>query len=433
MGWFDDNQDPNAWQTYADQQQMPGDGYGAPPAPPTPPGAPSAPAPNVQATSTPGTYAWHNTQIGQQYIAGFKSAWKDAFGREPTAGELWNDFLKYDRLPSASFYSEIITNVRNVAAQRKATPAAANTASTPGKRPDGQSFREWIQSQLNGKPVTQQTLLDLESALQANGSKLTPANASGERTKIWDPELGDWVRVGFGEGTWQYIPQGWGENGPQGNQGGDLMAPWTEPFAYPSYEPPPAFVAPTADEAFNDEGFKFALGEGKKALERSAAAKGTLLTTGTLKDLDQFSQGAASQQYDKVYSRRLNEHQYQGGLERGDWATDYNKALGEYRQSYDVFNNNQDRPFNKLMGVAGMGFQGTQSLLGQGQGYAGMYGNTLGNMASGMGGAWMGGANAAAAGQVGSANAWANGFNQIGNSMAPWMYQSLWNRPQGQG
>jgi hypothetical protein len=68
--------------------------------------------------------------------------------------------------------------------------------------------------------------------------------------------------------------------------------------------PPPDFVAPTYDEAFNDQGFQFALKEGRDALEKSAAAKGTLLTTGTLKDLDTFSQGAASQQYDKVYGRR---------------------------------------------------------------------------------------------------------------------------------
>lgn len=311
-----------------------------------------------------------------------------------------------------------------------ASGGGGGTSSTGGRQP-GQSFRQYWESLIAGRPVNQQTLLDLEQQLTAAGSRITGANASGERTKIWDPDLQDWVRVGFGEGSWQYIPQGWGQNGPAAGGGGmptgSLTEPWTTPFQYPSFEAPAAFKAPTSEEAFNDEGFKFTLGQGRQALERSAAARGTLLTTGTLKDLDQFSQGAASQQYDKVYGRRLGEYQMAGGLARQDYARDYDKALGEYRQSYDIFNNNQDRPYSKLLGLAGMGFQGTQSLLGAGQGYAGMYGNTLGNMGAGMGNAYMGGGNAAASGIVGGANSWINGINQGLNFAAPWLYSNIWN------
>ena len=408
----------------ADQPNLPGGDPSPPTAPPSAP--PAAGGPAVTSTSTAGTRAWHNTTSGQLKINNFKATYKAYFKRDPTPDELWQHFLQYDREPSDQFMSDILGNLRNVSQQQGQQASAGSTA--PSGRAEGQSFRDYFQSLTQGKEVTQQTLLDLESALQAAGSKLTPANAGGERTKIWDPDTQDWVRVGFGEGAWQWIPQGWGENGPQGagEEVAPMLAPWTTPFEYPSYEPPPAFQAPTGEEAFNDQGFQFALGQGRQALERSAAAKGTLLTTGALKDLDQFSQGAASQQYDKVYGRRLGEYQQQGGLERQDYARDYDKALGEYRQAYDIFNNNQDRPFNKLAAVAGFGQTAGNSLLGAGQGYAGMYGNTLGNMGNQMGNYWTQGANAAAAGQVGSANAWNNAFGQIGQQMAPYLYQNLW-------
>jgi hypothetical protein len=93
----------------------------------------------------------------------------------------------------------------------------------------GGNFQDWFMQAINGKPFNQQTLLDLEPLLQQSGSKLTPANSLGERTKIWDPTRNDWVRVGFGEGTPQWIYQNWGENGqPQGQPGQVFSDPATQ-------------------------------------------------------------------------------------------------------------------------------------------------------------------------------------------------------------
>lgn len=75
------------------------------------------------------------------------------------------------------------------------------------------------------------------------------------------------------------------------------LQPWTEQFN-----------APTAEQAINSPGFQFRLGEGLKALERSAAAKGTLLTGGTMKGLSDYSQNSASQEYGNVYNRAYNEY-----------------------------------------------------------------------------------------------------------------------------
>jgi hypothetical protein len=55
----------------------------------------------------------------------------------------------------------------------------------------------------------------------------------------------------------------------------------------------------------NSPGYQFRLGEGLKALERSAAARGTLLTGGTLKGLTRFGQEFASNEYDKRYNQEM--------------------------------------------------------------------------------------------------------------------------------
>jgi hypothetical protein len=69
-------------------------------------------------------------------------------------------------------------------------------------------FHAWFLEHVAGKPFGQQTLLDLAPLLPCVGSQITPPNAVGERTKIWDPTTFQWTRVGFGEGQWVWIGQG---------------------------------------------------------------------------------------------------------------------------------------------------------------------------------------------------------------------------------
>ncbi len=66
--------------------------------------------------------------------------------------------------------------------------------------------RAWFQQLVYGKPFGQQTLLELEPTLNANGWTLTPPNAAGDRTKVLYPG-GPWTRVGFGEGYWVWVEQ----------------------------------------------------------------------------------------------------------------------------------------------------------------------------------------------------------------------------------
>ena len=110
-----------------------------------------------------------------------------------------------------------------------------------------------------------------------------------------------------------------------------------------------------------DPGYAFRLSEGQKALERSAAARGGLLSGGTGKALTRFGQEMGSQEYTNAFNRYQAERQAR---------------------------------LNPLQSLTGMG-QTTAQQMGQ----AGM------QAAQGMGQTQMAGAAARASGYVGGANA----------------------------
>lgn len=241
-------------------------------------------------------------------------------------------------------------------------------------------------------------------------------DVEGVRRPQWiveGPGTGGGEGAGAGEGA--VAGQGaaagsdwFGANAPGGATGtaggaaggtGSLLAPWTVPFAYPEFQ------APTGEEVFSDPGVRFRMSEANKALQRNASARGTLNTGGTLRAIMGLNQDLASQEYGNLYNRR-----------RSEWDTRYNKARGEYGLGYDIYAANQDRPFNKLFAVAGLG-QGAGSQLGAlGAQYANLYGNTAMRGAGAQGDYWTQAANARAAGQVGRANAWNPVYN------LPWMW-----------
>jgi hypothetical protein len=60
-----------------------------------------------------------------------------------------------------------------------------------------------------------------------------------------------------------------------------------------------------ADFMAQDPGFQFRMDEGRKALERSAAARGTLLTGGTAKALARYGQDYAAGEFGSIFNRNL--------------------------------------------------------------------------------------------------------------------------------
>ena len=155
------------------------------------------------------------------------------------------------------------------------------------------------------------------------------------------------------------------------------------------------FAAPTDVTEQNDPGYAFRLAQGMKALQNSAAAKGQTFDPNTAKALTRYGQDYASNEYGNVY----------------------NRALGEYQQRYNIFNQNQANQFNRLSAVAGGGQTAVGQLNSAGQNAANQSGGILMNYANQASNAATGAANARASGYVGAANAYTNAFSGLGNAI----------------
>ena len=219
---------------------------------------------------------------------------------------------------------------------------------------------------------------------------------------------------------------------------GSLLQPWGQAFSYEAFQSPEPFVAGTlktpADMAANpnptgnapdwstDPGYDFRLREGQKALERSAAAKGTLLNGGTLKSLNDYSQNVASAEYGNIYNRKYGEYTDTYNRSKADYTTGYNKALGEYQTAFNVFGNNQNNMYNRLAGLSGLGQSSSNQLASTGLGYSQLNAQNSSTYANNYGNLLTQGANAQAAGVIGSQNAQTNYANQLMNlaSSYPW-------------
>lgn len=110
-------------------------------------------------------------------------------------------------------------------------------------------------------------------------------------------------------------------NGGGGSQSASGASSLTLPpsGAAPSYSFTP-FQAPNLTD---DPGYQFRLKEGLGAIERSAAARGTLGTGGTLKDLMDYGQGLASQEYGNAFNRAMGGWQGNLGAGQFEWGTRY--------------------------------------------------------------------------------------------------------------
>lgn len=88
-----------------------------------------------------------------------------------------------------------------------------------------------------------------------------------------------------------------------------------EPFRQVGVNALPELVAASKYEPFTmakfqaDPGYAFRLQEGMKALERSAAARGGLLSGATLKGVQEYGQGLASQEFTNAFNRYQAERQ----------------------------------------------------------------------------------------------------------------------------
>jgi hypothetical protein len=146
-----------------------------------------------------------------------------------------------------------------------------------------------------------------------------------------------------------------------------------------------------------DPGYAFRLSEGMKALDRTAASRGGLLSGSTLKNAQRYGQDLASQEYQNAFNR------YQS-----------NRALQaqEYGNEFNRFQTERINTLAPLQSLAGVGQSASQQAQQASQNYAAGAGNALGAFGAAQGSNIIGAGNARASGYVGGANAIGSGLGQ---------------------
>jgi hypothetical protein len=133
-----------------------------------------------------------------------------------------------------------------------------------------------------------------------------------------------------------------------------------------------------------DPGYSFRMSEGMKGLERSAAARGGLLSGATLKGIQRFGQDLGSQEYQNAFNRYQTERQAR---------------------------------LNPLQSLAGVGQTTSQQLGAAGTQMAGNVGNLMTSGAAARASGYVGGANALT-GALGQYLNYSQG-QQLMNRLAP--------------
>lgn len=222
-------------------------------------------------------------------------------------------------------------------------PLAESTQTRPTTAtqtaPQGFDVEGYIRQRQQQLPPTPASLETIYNELRAKGIDVQrPTHAGG--TQVSDDKLvlpgGQVVdmlsNVGSANSGWGFTPNGYWVDGkpsqtpgvytPPAPENGGLPPGYAVGYGYGGGQYPlygaqgvglnapfnAAFQAPDPNQIENDPSFTFQLEQGAKALQRSAAAKGTLLTGGTLKDLEGYAQGLAHTFDDKYYNRAWQQY-----------------------------------------------------------------------------------------------------------------------------
>jgi hypothetical protein len=116
-----------------------------------------------------------------------------------------------------------------------------------------------------------------------------------------------------------------------------------------------------AGKLTEDAGYKFRLAQGEKALDSAAAARGNLLSGAAVKAAMRYSQGLASEEYDKFHQRYMDKmnmynQMSQAGMSAagrmGEWEMQGAKNLGDYEmQGAGLRSNIYERGLDRTTGL----------------------------------------------------------------------------------
>jgi hypothetical protein len=146
----------------------------------------------------------------------------------------------------------------------------------------------------------------------------------------------------------------------------------------------------------NDPAYQFNVQQGTDAIQKSAAARGGLVSGGALRDLSQWSQGYGMNQYQQSYTN----------------------ALAAYQQAYSQFQDTNANTFSRLMGAAQLGQGAASGTAAAGSAAAGTAAGVSGSTANSLANLYTGQANAQTGAIAAGTNAVSSGVNQYANYLA---------------
>lgn len=251
------------------------------------------------------------------------------------------------------------------------------------------------------------------SAISANaaGKAASTQSAAAQRAQQLIQGNED-KATGFQNGVWNqtqsnlnpYIAGGAsGESALLNGLGLGGNAQGTEMASGSLLTPYQSFNAPTTMDEQNDPGYQARLKLGTDAIQRSAAARGGVLTGGTGKALDTYAQDYASNEYGNVY----------------------NRALQGYQTNANNYYTGQNNQYSRLAGLASSG-QNAATAEGQlGQSAANNMSQTYMNSANAQAQQINNAGAATASGYASQGNIWGSGVSGAANNLSN--IYGLWN------
>lgn len=247
-------------------------------------------------------------------------------------------------------------------------------------------YQDWLYDQpreYQGKPEPPPSYAAPAPAPSSSGPGMPPTTPPRPGYQwMLDPNTNQWVETPMGKFPQTTDRPGMDfdrgvniDNAPRGvapppvNNGGDnpystlsggggTAGDYWSNFQWPTFTPQqanfspyggrPEFKALSLDEAMQEPGLQFGITEGRKQIENSAAARGTLRSGATLKDIFDWTNNRAQQGYDTANTRKFNIWNANNDLDFRSYGTNRDTYFGNFDRndsgSRFAFDRNQFEP-----------------------------------------------------------------------------------------
>lgn len=180
-----------------------------------------------------------------------------------------------------------------------------------------------------------------------------------------------------------------------------------------NYQDPGDF---TMEKFQQDPGYAFRMSEGLKALDRTAAARGGLISGGAMKAASRYGQDMASQEYQNAFNRYNQNRGFNSNLFNQNRTYQTNQYNQNRNFNTDLYQTNRTNALAPLGTLMSSGQNAANQMGAAGQNYAGNASSTYQQAGNAAAAGINAAGQAGAAGQMGQANSLGNAINTAASS-----------------